>query len=250
MRCPQGHESEESDYCSVCGIAMAPAAAGAAPAGTAAPAPPRPPAPAPPGTTVGKDVCPSCGEPRTDPSARYCEVCRFDFVTGAPGPPPVEAAAAPTAPGAAAAAPGAAAGAGTPDPTGAPPAPVSVAPTRWQAVVTVDPALDLEPDPAEPCPENEPERVFPLDLAETLIGRRDDRRDIRPEIPLHDPGASRRHAQLLLGPDGGLALVDLASTNGTRLNGFEIISGARHPLKGGDEVTIGRWSRIVIRSHP
>jgi pSer/pThr/pTyr-binding forkhead associated (FHA) protein len=81
-----------------------------------------------------------------------------------------------------------------------------------------------------------------------LLGRRDDRRDIRPEIPLGDPGTSRRHAKLMLAPDGSLQLQDLASTNGTKLNGSEVVPGSRRPLADKDEITLGRWTRITVRS--
>ncbi|HEY8038487.1 MAG TPA: hypothetical protein VIF15_01785, partial [Polyangiaceae bacterium] len=88
--CPAGHASDESDYCSVCGAAIVASRAGAAVrAGVAPLAPARPVAPAPGG-------CPVCGEPRVA-DARFCEVCRYDFVSRTGGPPPV-AAAPPAAP--------------------------------------------------------------------------------------------------------------------------------------------------------
>jgi pSer/pThr/pTyr-binding forkhead associated (FHA) protein len=114
-------------------------------------------------------------------------------------------------------------------------------------VVSVDPALDVDPDPSTPCPAGEPDQVFPLDRAELLIGRRDDRRDIHPEIALHDPAASRRHAKLLLQPDGSLAVLDLDSANGTSVNGDALTPGTPHVLHGDDVLTLGRWTRIVIR---
>jgi pSer/pThr/pTyr-binding forkhead associated (FHA) protein len=85
-----------------------------------------------------------------------------------------------------------------------------------------------------------------IDRAELLVGRHDDRRDIHPEISLHDPGASRRHAKFVVLTDGQVALQDLAATNGTNLNGVEVASGARHTLKDGDVVTLGRWTRIRL----
>jgi pSer/pThr/pTyr-binding forkhead associated (FHA) protein len=81
-----------------------------------------------------------------------------------------------------------------------------------------------------------------------LIGRRDDRHDIRPEIPVLDPAVSRRHAKLLTLPAGGLAILDLASANGTAVNGSEITAGERRELQDGDTVTMGRWTRIVVSS--
>jgi len=64
----------------------------------------------------------------------------------------------------------------------------------------------------------------------TIIGRRDDC-----DIVLDGPKVSRRHARISAGADG-LLLVDLASVNGTLLNGVEITSERLTP---GDVVTIG-----------
>jgi hypothetical protein len=54
-------------------------------------------------------------------------------------------------------------------------------------------------------------------------------------IVLGDPNVSRRHAEIR--PQGdGFVVVDLASTNGTRVNGARI---AEHVLHDGDEVVFG-----------
>lgn len=54
-------------------------------------------------------------------------------------------------------------------------------------------------------------------------------------IVLGDPNVSRRHAEIR--PQGdGFVVVDLASTNGTKVNGARI---AEHPLRDGDEVIFG-----------
>jgi pSer/pThr/pTyr-binding forkhead associated (FHA) protein len=66
--------------------------------------------------------------------------------------------------------------------------------------------------------------------ASTVIGRRDDC-----DIVLNGPKISRRHAQISSSADG-LLLVDLASVNGTLLNGAQITS---ERLSHGDVVTIG-----------
>ncbi|MGI8551715.1 MAG: hypothetical protein ACR2PL_13155 [Dehalococcoidia bacterium] len=233
MRCREGHESTESDYCSVCGVAMDAggllAVATADPAAVAA---------------AAAGACPACGEPRADPAARFCEVCRFDFVAGVQGPPPTA-----TAPLAVADPAPLPAAAPVPSPAMAPSAIAAISPNlqaaaaqpsdgqetekRWEAVVGVDPSLEIDPDPALPCPLNEPERIFHLDLEETLIGRRDERRDIRPEIPVHDPGASRRHAKLLRPPDGTVALLDLASSSCPSVSFPERPSGEERLLEGG-----------------
>lgn len=138
--CPDGHPSDESDYCSVCGAAIV---------ATAAPLTPTPPRAAPGAPRA--QACPVCGEARS-PGARFCEVCRFDFVSGAAGPPPRSVPAAPA-------------------PTAA--SPVVATSVRWQLVLSIDPTLDTEPDPVV-APPMEPERLFPVDLAEMLVGRRDD----------------------------------------------------------------------------
>jgi hypothetical protein len=130
------------------------------------------------------------------------------------------------------------------------PSPAVPAASEWELSVVVDASLDTDPDPATPCPKDERERLFALDVAETLVGRRDDRRDIRPEVPVSDPGTSRRHAKFVKNADGSISLLDLASMNGTRLNGTDVAPGSRHPLEDGDEVTIGRWTRMRIRRKP
>jgi hypothetical protein len=216
--CPAGHASDESDYCSVCGVAIG------AGAQRLTPTPPHPSHRGP-----RAQACPVCGEARVA-GARFCEVCRYDFVSGGAGPPPKAVPAAkPLAP--------------------APPVAAPATAAKWQLVLTIDPSLDTEPDPAAPPPV-EPQRVFPVDLPEMLVGRRDDRQNIRPAVPVHDPGASRRHARFLLGTDGAVSLHDLASTNGTRLNGNDVVAGSVVPLQAGDEVTLGRWTRIRLQVRP
>jgi pSer/pThr/pTyr-binding forkhead associated (FHA) protein len=123
---------------------------------------------------------------------------------------------------------------------------VAVGP-RWRLVVTIDPTLDNEPDPSSPPP-TEPERIFPVEQDEMLVGRRDDRQQIRPAVALHDPGASRRHATILRNADGSLSLHDHGSMNGTQLNGQDVVSGAVRPLAEGDQITLGRWTRIRVEA--
>lgn len=55
------------------------------------------------------------------------------------------------------------------------------------------------------------------------------------EVVVHDPGASRRHAQLRQ-QDGDWTLTDLGSTNGTQLNGQVV---QQRGLVDGDRITIG-----------
>ena len=195
LRCKEGHASEEADYCSTCGVAMG---SGSAPAPQSKRA-----------KTWAKSAaaCPDCAEPR-DADARFCEVCRFDFTAGKVGPPPAgKTAIAPTN-----------------------------MPARWELVLTVDPALDTRARSGFTVPrEASPDRMIPFDGAELLVGRQDDQRDIHPEVALADPGSSRRHAKFLHLADGGVALQDLASTNGSKLNAVDVAPGSRHLLKDGDQ---------------
>lgn len=179
-------------------------------------------------TPGGAEVCPVCGEPRPGPQARFCDNCRYDFVALLPfaaapprGPPPVVA---PVA---------------APD---LPPAPPAV--QRWEVLAQVDPSLRKPEDP-EPTDRNE--RLFALDMQDHLIGRRSDGADIHPEIVIPDPGISRRHARLIRQADGGMALVDLGSMNGTKLNGAAVEANVITPLAEGDQVTLGCWTRIILR---
>src|SRR5579859_7849338 len=57
-------------------------------------------------------------------------------------------------------------------------------------------------------------------------------------IALADPNVSRRHAEVRRADDGGggYIIVDLGSTNGTKVNGIGVHS---HRLQHGDEITVG-----------
>jgi pSer/pThr/pTyr-binding forkhead associated (FHA) protein len=114
---------------------------------------------------------------------------------------------------------------------------------RWDLHATVDPSLRREDDP---MPHDTRERVFPLDMADHLIGRRSDSADIHPEIVINDPGISRRHARILRAPDGALTLVDLGSMNGTRLNDLPVEPNVVTKLSAGDQITIGCWTRLRV----
>ena len=246
LRCPQcGQASTDAEYCSECGAAMAPR--------PAAPSPPPDQAPAPVQTGAG-EACPVCGELRPGPLARFCDTCRYDFVTHQPfgaTPPaatvPAPSAAPPAAPASAGAmVPATAAPPSLAAPPTADPAPASAtpAPRHWELLAQVDTTLRK---PEDPEPSDRSERLFPLDLQDHLIGRRSDSADIHPEVVIPDPGISRRHARILRQPDGGLALVDLGSMNGTRLNGAAVAPNVITPMAEGDQVTVGCWTRLTVR---
>jgi len=226
--CPKGDQSDDPEFCSVCGIKME---------GSPASAPP------------GVERCPGCGAERT-PGTRFCETCRYDFRTQSPGPPPVVAVSEP------APAPVTQEELAVADSdrqaTVAPPATRTAATTGqtyWEAIVTVDPSLDVEPDPETPCPVDEPERTFPLDLPENLVGRRSTARGIFPQVALTDPGVSHRHLMIYRNADGTLVVSDLGSTNGSFLNGSadRLEPGVKTSVVEADKVELGRWTRLTFR---
>jgi pSer/pThr/pTyr-binding forkhead associated (FHA) protein len=51
---------------------------------------------------------------------------------------------------------------------------------------------------------------------------------------------------LIAGPDGGWSVVDLGTENGTLVNGREIPQGRAVPLRDGDRINLGVWTRITI----
>lgn len=157
-------------------------------------------------------ACPDCGEQRADAAARFCDICRYDFRASKPGPPPS-------------------------------------ASLAWEVVVSFDPALDEHPDPGTPFPSDASlvgERRVAVGARDVVIGRRDGDAAAPPDIDLPDPGASRRHAKIVRGADGALVLVDLAPANATRVNGAPLAPGARLALRSGDEITLGRWTRVKL----
>jgi pSer/pThr/pTyr-binding forkhead associated (FHA) protein len=94
------------------------------------------------------------------------------------------------------------------------------------------------------------ERRLLLTGNQLRIGRRSAARDLEPEIdlagPPADPGISRLHAVLIAGPDGGWAVLDQGSANGTLLNGREIAEGDLVPLRDGDRINLGAWTMITV----
>ena len=238
--CPVGHESAADDYCDACGRRMGEPAA-AAPTGG------EPTRNVPAGSEPQQPSCPVCHTPR---SGRFCEVCRFDFVTGAP------TALAPSLGGPPASVAGPASGATTATP------PASADGSAWSAVVTADRAyFDRVIATGGPeaagirFPDYYSERRFALGRSrageQKRIGRHSASRGIEPEIdltgPPTDPGVSRLHAVLIGQPEGGWAVLDPGSENGTLVNDQEVTSGVQVPLHDGDRINLGAWTVITIR---
>jgi serine/threonine-protein kinase len=100
---------------------------------------------------------------------------------------------------------------------------------------------------------NEMSAQFPLNVdGESLIGRMDPNRGIRPEVDLskYDPAArvSRRHAKILV-QGSQYFIEDLGSANGTFINGSQKLpQGKPHPLMSGDELKLGETTLKFVVS--
>jgi serine/threonine-protein kinase len=127
----------------------------------------------------------------------------------------------------------------------------------WTAVVTADRAyfdsvcaVNEQDTESISFPGDLPERRIPLTGAEVRIGRRSVSRGIEPEIdligPPVDPGVSRQHAKLIPAPDGSWTVVDLGTENGITVNGKDVPSGDSVPLRPGDRIHLGAWTKITI----
>lgn len=82
-----------------------------------------------------------------------------------------------------------------------------------------------------------------------MLGRATDKGDSDIDFDLTPHGAyhfgvSRRHATISL-IDGFLYIEDLGSTNGTRINGFQLTPHQQYRLRDGDEVEFARM-RVLI----
>jgi len=130
-------------------------------------------------------------------------------------------------------------------------------PGTWTAVVTADRAYYDHVRAADDAdagsisfPVYVAERRFRLDGSTVRIGRRSQSLHVQPEIdlagPPRDPGVSRLHAALTAAPDGTWSVMDLGSPNGIQVNGKDVPSGARVPLRPGDRIHLGAWTLITI----
>ncbi len=208
--CPNQHESHTLDFCEVCGAEI-PAAVGG---DSVAPAP----------AGGAGEICPACHAEHDAAVGIFCEVCGYNFKTGTR---PVPAPATP--------------------PTATKPAAVVLDDNLLEFVITVATTPHNGMPDAKLPPTLAP-WILPLDRETLLIGRRSIRRNISPEITLdHDDGVSHRHAQLIRTADGAFSLSDLGSSNGTTLNGAEILPGVAVTLKEGDIIALGRWTYLTLR---
>jgi hypothetical protein len=221
--CPKGHSSLEEDFCSECGAKIT----GANTGGNSSASAPM--------------LCPDCKAPRAHDAGEFCEVCGYNFRTAAHG----DVAFAQATAFSQAAAPAQA----------SMPAPVALEipvqaeaapPSKWSLIASVDPTLREEGSPE--APERAP-FALAIEKGENLIGRNSRARGIEPEIALDfDDAVSHRHAIVSRLEDGSLAVRDIGSANGTRLNGQDLPPLTDTALKDGDALTLGHWTRLVVKA--
>ncbi len=173
-------------------------------------------------------LCPDCSTPHESDGGNFCEICGYNFVSGdrgsAPFPNPVAISKATMIQPAIIAAP--------------------TATARWQAIISIDRSLASPESP--PAPDRQPITI-PLTNQTSTIGRTSQGRAIYPDIPLDfDEAVSSRHAILTLNPDDSLVLRDIGSSNGTMVNGKEIPTTIDIPIRSGDKITLGHWTKIEI----
>lgn len=211
------HKFDESGSCSICGLRRKVAGSKRKPA-------PNPVRVSESESTQAKTLtyCPDCGMERENQTVDCCEICRYNFMTMMPFN-------------------------GIIDDTTISPQSYnnSMLERRWEIVAKID--ATLHEDQGISAPMDEPERLFHLDLAENLVGRRNHSKRIYPEIPLTDPGISHRHCKIIQEFDGTIYLLELGSKNGTLLNGVQLEPGVKQRLRAGDEIVLGCWTKLTIR---
>jgi FHA domain len=98
--------------------------------------------------------------------------------------------------------------------------------------------------------ENRTTLGLPVTAERMLVGRADAEGQVQPELDLNpydglSNGVSRKHAAIVY-EDEALYIEDLSSTNGTRINGYQLTPSKLYRLRDGDELEFGRV-RVVIR---
>jgi FHA domain-containing protein/double zinc ribbon protein len=217
--CPFGHKSQTSDFCDRCGsridnfiLDLDAHMNGASDPQSAVMSPDAV-------SLVPTKACPNCRSVNAEDDS-FCESCGYHFSAGT-----------------------------------APPAPAVPPPTEvWEATVVADrPYYDRLKAGDIQFPAVCPDRRFTLSGDRLLIGRRSASRGINPEIDLsgapEDVAVSHTHAVLVRDTDGGWAIIDPGSANGTFVNDSTdpIPTNEAVVLKEGDQVHIGAWTTLTLR---
>src|SRR6185295_6907109 len=137
------------------------------------------------------------------------------------------------------------------------PTPLETAVSEPAREAAPPPPVPAEPEPAPtaaPVPAAAPaprlvmdegkDLLLPTDKPEIIVGREDPISGIFPEIDLtpyggETGGVSRQHARLTHS-DGEWAVIDLNSTNYTRVDGAKIEPNVPVPIKDGTRLQFGR----------
>lgn len=125
----------------------------------------------------------------------------------------------------------------------------------------VEPAQPQAPNyPVDPPPrsislqvfygDNQKDRQPLLFIEDRIVVGRDDEQDLPVDLDFslydaHENGVSRYHAAFTRSKTG-IFIEDTGSTNGTRINGFQLEPNRPYLLRNGDEIEFGRL-RTVIR---
>jgi hypothetical protein len=184
----------------------------------------------PPGSGAVADQEPNCRVCGTPLAGRFCERCGHDALSSEPAPPPPDR---------------------------------STTPASWSVVAVADRghfeailAMNGPDAGLVGFPQFCPERRFLLRGDRALVGRRNPRRGIEPEIDLAGPpedlGVSHSHALLIAQPDGSWAVVDVGSANGTYLNDDHtapIKQNTPIPIGDGDRMHVGAWTTLILHAN-
>jgi pSer/pThr/pTyr-binding forkhead associated (FHA) protein len=128
--------------------------------------------------------------------------------------------------------------------------------TQQQPTVEAPPMVEQVPTPVQQLPAPDLQRRLPRlvlsdghslvlpHVGEVLVGRADPVSGITPDLDLtphggEAAGVSRRHAVLQPANDGW-QVVDLDSTNATRVNGQRVVPHTPTPVQPGDTLRFGR----------
>ena len=81
-------------------------------------------------------------------------------------------------------------------------------------------------------------RTYELSRPQMIVGKGD------VDIRLSDTGVSRNHAKVVRAADGGISIIDLASTNGTLVNDAQVDMAI---LRDGDRIRLGPDAVLRLR---
>jgi FHA domain len=103
-------------------------------------------------------------------------------------------------------------------------------------------AVDADRYPPDDPPSRRTERYIFVGRYPITIGRGPDM-----DVPIWDRSVSRRHAQMDWRDDAWV-IRDMESTNGTKVNGARLSSSEITHLKPGDEIEMGLYARVTVRT--